>query len=160
MNHQLRTVLATISDVITRRFRSGLEEAVAHQIASRNFPVIYEETTVDYVWPARPSKYTPDFQIGSIHIEAKGLFSVQDRHKMILVKQQHPSMDIRFVFSNADAPIYKGSPTRYRDWAEKHGFAWCNRTIPDDWFTECKGASDGKITEPEDPRSPSEKGVD
>ena len=38
MNHRLRTVLATISDVITRRFRSGLEEAVAHRKRPATFP--------------------------------------------------------------------------------------------------------------------------
>ena len=43
-----------------------MEEAIAHQIESANLPVIYEETTLDYIWPARPSKYTPDFQVGDI----------------------------------------------------------------------------------------------
>ena len=101
----------TTSNGVKRRYRSGLEEAIAHQIESANLPVIYEETTLDYIWPARPSRYTPDFQMGDIHLEVKGLFDVQARHKMLLVKQQHPDLDIRFVFSNANAPIYKGSPT-------------------------------------------------
>ena len=65
---------------------------------------------------------TPDFQVGDIHLEVKGLFDVQARHKMLLVKQQHPDLDIRFVFSNANAPIYKGSPTSYAQWCDKHGF--------------------------------------
>ena len=52
--------------------------------------------------------------MGDIHLEVKGLFDVQSRHKMLLVKQQHPDLDIRFVFSNANAPIYKGSPTSLR----------------------------------------------
>ena len=125
---------ATTSSGVRRRYRSGLEEAIAHQIESANLPVIYEETTLDYIWPARPSKYTPDFQVGDIHLEVKGLFDVQSRHKMLLVKQQHPDLDIRFVFSNANAPIYKGSPTSYAQWCDKHGFPWANRRIPDEWL--------------------------
>ena len=135
---------ATTSSGVKRRYRSGLEEAIAHQIESANLPVIYEETTLDYIWPARPSKYTPDFQVGDIHLEVKGLFDVQSRHKMLLVKQQHPDLDIRFVFSNANAPIYKGSPTTYAQWCEKHGFPWANRRIPDEWLCTPKqeGESD------------------
>lgn len=124
----------TTSSGVRRRYRSGLEEAIAHQIESANLPVIYEETTLDYIWPARPSKYTPDFQVGDIHLEVKGLFDVQSRHKMLLVKQQHPDLDIRFVFSNSNAPIYKGSPTSYAQWCDKHGFPWANRRIPDEWL--------------------------
>ena len=135
---------ATTSSGVRRRYRSGLEEAIAHQIESANLPVIYEETTLDYIWPARPSKYTPDFQVGDIHLEVKGLFDVQSRHKMLLVKQQHPDLDIRFVFSNANAPIYKGSPTSYAQWCDKHGFPWANRRIPDEWLCTPKqeGESD------------------
>jgi len=136
---------ATTFNGVQRRYRSGLEEAIAAQIESANLPVIYEETTLDYIWPARPSKYTPDFQVGDIHLEVKGLFDVQSRHKMLLVKQQHPDLDIRFVFSNAKAPIYKGSRTSYAQWCEKHGFPWADRRIPDEWLCtpEQEGESDG-----------------
>lgn len=136
MPQTLTKVRLTISSALTRRYRSGLEEALAHQIASANLPVKYEETTVKYTWPARDSRYTADFQIHNIFIEAKGLFDVEARHKMLLVKQQHPEMDIRFVFSNCDAPIYKGSKTTYAMWCEKHGFPYANRRIPDEWFQE------------------------
>lgn len=153
----------TISEVLQRRFRSGLEEALAIQISAADLPVIYEETTVNYIWPERPSRYTPDFEIPGpagdpIYIEAKGLFDVQSRHKMLLVKAQHPSMDIRFVFSNARSPLYKGSKTTYGQWADKHGFLWADRHIPDEWLNPNQG--DDIVAETEDPRSPDEGGVD
>ena len=122
----------TTSSGVKRRYRSGLEEAIAHQIESANLPVIYEETTLDYIWPARPSRYTPDFHPRH-PLEVKGLLTSK-RHKMLLVKQQHPDLDIRFVFSNSNAPIYKGSPTSYAQWCDKHGFPWANRRIPDEWL--------------------------
>ena len=148
---------AITSSGVKRRYRSGLEEAIAHQIAAANLPVIYEETTLDYVWPERPSKYTVDFDIAGpngqvTYIEAKGLFDVQSRHKMLLVKQQHPDLDIRFVFSNANAPIYKGSPTTYAQWCDKHGFPWANRRIPDEWL--CTPKQEGEADGNDHPQEP------
>ena len=143
--HLMPMVQTTTSNGVQRRYRSGLEEAIAHQIASANLPVIYEETTLDYIWLARPSRYTPDFQIHDIHLEVKGLFDVQARHKMLLVKQQHPDLDIRFVFSNAKAPIYKGSSTNYGQWCDKHGFLWADRRIPDDWLIAPKHEGDTDV---------------
>ena len=69
----------------------------------------------------------------------KGLFDVQARHKMLLVKQQHPDLDIRLVFSNAKARLYKGSPTTYAAWADRHGFPWAHKTIPEDWLHPKQG---------------------
>jgi len=40
------------------------------------------------------------------------------------------------VFSNQNAKLYKGSPTTYGQWCEKHGFAYANKTIPEEWLTE------------------------
>ena len=155
---KLRT---TTSSLLVRRYRSGLEEAIAHQIASAHLPVIYEETTLDYIWPARPSRYTPDFQIHDIHLEVKGLFDVQARHKMLLVKQQHPHLDIRFVFSNANAPIYKGSSTTYGAWCDKHGFPWANRRIPDEWLIAPKQEGETDVEKrSEKPTHPGSGSVD
>ena len=102
----------TTSSGVKRRYRSGLEEAIAHQIESANLP-IYEETTLDYIWPARPSKYTPDFQVGDIHLEVKGLFDVQARHKMLLVKQHTPTSTFA-SYSATATPNLQGQPDQLR----------------------------------------------
>ena len=156
-------VRTTISEVLKKRFRSGLEEALAIQISAADLPVNYETTTVQYEWPARQSRYTVDFDIPgpdgqTIFIEAKGIFDVQSRQKMLLVKAQNPSMDIRFIFSNSRAPLYKGSKTTYGDWATKHGFLWADREIPDDWLNPKIGEDD--VPEQTDLGSPDEGGVD
>ena len=70
--------------MVTRQFRSGLEETLAAQIEAANVTVKYEETSFAYTWPERPSKYTVDFELPGIngkpiYIEAKGLFDVQAR---------------------------------------------------------------------------------
>jgi hypothetical protein len=53
-----------------------------------------------------------------------------------MVKQQHPELDIRFVFSNPKAKLYKGSKTTYGKWCEKNGFLYAKETIPIEWIKE------------------------
>lgn len=55
---------------------------------------------------------------------------------MIRVKEQHPELDIRFVFSNSKTKISKKSKTSYGMWCEKHGFPYSNKLIPKDWINE------------------------
>lgn len=87
-------------------------------------------------------RYLPDFTIRTkhgcrlIYIEGKGKFTAIDRKKMLLVKAQHPHLDIRFVFYRANAKIRKGSQTTHAMWAEKHGFPWADKAIPKEWINE------------------------
>ena len=97
----------------------------------------YETLKIPYTIPASSHTYTPDFVLeNGIIIESKGLFSVEDRKKHLLVKAQHPEYDIRFVFQNPNTKLYKGSPTTYAMWAEKNGFKWAKKTIPEEWLKE------------------------
>ena len=52
------------------------------------------------------------------------------------VRKQHPELDIRFVFSNAKAKLYKGAKSRYYEWCDKNDFMWSNRIIPEEWLKE------------------------
>tara|TARA_R110000765_G_scaffold50101_2_gene101792 strand:- start:904 stop:1188 length:285 start_codon:yes stop_codon:yes gene_type:complete len=71
-----------------------------------------------------------------IIIETKGLFDSEDRNKHMEVRKQHPELDIRFVFSNAKAKLYKGAKSRYYEWCDKNDFMWSNRIIPEEWLKE------------------------
>ncbi|UHX60310.1 endonuclease I [Ralstonia phage vRsoP-WM2] len=119
-------------------FRSGLEEKIAADLTSKGAGFTYEELTIPYVKPAKPSKYTPDFDLlkNGIIVESKGRFLTEDRAKHLLVKAQHPDLDIRFVFSNSKAKINKRSPTTYAMWCEKNGFAYADKSVPEAWLKE------------------------
>lgn len=121
-------------------FRSGLEDTIAKQIEKAELPLIYEQERVDYIVPARPAKYTPDFKLpkqgGFFYVETKGRWVTADRQKHLLIKKQHPDLDIRFVFSNQNAKLYKGSPTTYAAYCDKHGFKYAHKVIPDEWLRE------------------------
>jgi len=118
-------------------FKSGLEESVSNQIASRGLSVEYESEEVSYIIPASEHTYHPDFKLpNGIRVETKGRFVLADRKKHLLVKQQNPELDIRFVFTNSKNKINKKSKTTYADWCEKNGFKYADKVIPDEWFSE------------------------
>jgi len=131
--------VARIRHAVRPRFKSGLEEQIADQIEAAGLDVVYERSRVYYMYPARRAEYRPDFMLpNNIIIETKGIFDAADRQKHLLIKRQCPELDIRFVFQR-DNWLYKGSPTRYSQWAEKFGFKYSVGKIPESWFTESKG---------------------
>lgn len=71
---------------------------------------------------------------GSIIIETKGRFVTADRQKHLLIKEQHPNLDIRFLFQNSKARISKSSKTTYADWCRKHGFQFADKVVPEEWL--------------------------
>lgn len=115
-------------------YRSGLEDRISKQLKSLSVPVKYEEMKIKYAIN-EVRTYTPDFELpNGIIIESKGRFTVADRKKHLLIKKQHPELDIRFVFSNSRAKINKGSKTTYGMWCDKHGFLYADKLIPEEWI--------------------------
>jgi len=122
---------------ILNGYRSGLEETIANELAAAGIAYGYENFVIAYSKPARVSKYTPDFNLpNGIIVETKGRFLTADRQKHLLVKAQHPDLDIRFVFSNSRQRISKQSTTTYAMWCEKNGFKYADKHIPATWLTE------------------------
>ena len=116
-------------------YRSGLEEELDQTLKSKGIDGQYEQHKVTYAKPATYHTYTPDFRLpNGIFIETKGRFVLADRQKHILIKQQNPDLDIRFVFQNSRNKIRKGSKTTYADWCNKHGFLFADKDIPAEWF--------------------------
>ena len=118
-------------------YRSGLEEDNAKWLEELGVPVKYEELKITY--QVKPKTYTPDFELpNGIIIETKGRFISADRTKHLLIQEQYPHLDIRFVFTNPNAKLRKGSKTSYADWCDKNGFKYAHRKIPKEWVRERK----------------------
>ena len=116
-------------------FRSGLEMDIDESLKSHGIDGEYEKHIITYIKPETKHKYHPDFRLpNGIFVETKGRFLTADRKKHLLIKQQHPELDIRFLFQNAKARISKASKTTYADWCEKYGFKFAEKTIPPDWL--------------------------
>lgn len=118
-------------------YRSGLEDSVAQQLKDAGIEVEYESIKIKFIQPAKVRTYTPDWVLpNGIIIETKGRFTSADRQKHLLIQEQHPDLDIRFVFSNPSAKINKASKTTYASWCEKHGFLYAKGLIPEEWLRE------------------------
>lgn len=117
-------------------YRSGLESKVSAQLNEAGVDFEYETFKIEYQ-VNETRKYTPDFRLpNGIIVETKGRFISDDRKKHLLVQQQHPDLDIRFVFSNSKAKLNKGAKSTYADWCIKHGFLYADKTIPEEWLNE------------------------
>lgn len=111
--------------------RSGFERTLSTQLKSSKVRFGYETLKVPYVIA---HVYNPDFILDNgIIIEAKGRFMKGDTAKMKAVKLQNPHLDIRFVFMDAQKPI-SGQKQTHAAWAEKNGFPWADKRIPEDWL--------------------------
>lgn len=130
-------------------YRSGLEDTNAKLLTKKKVPFTYEVLKIPYTEPASKHIYTPDFVITnksgkSIIIETKGIWAFKDRLKHLLVRQQHPDLDIRFVFTRSKSKISKLSTTTYADICNGlgrgkfRGVTWqyADKAIPEDWINE------------------------
>jgi hypothetical protein len=68
--------------------------------------VSFEQHRIPYTQPEKARNYTPDFVLpNGIVIESKGLFTQEDRAKMVWVKDQHPtSTSARVLQRQGQAP--------------------------------------------------------
>ena len=128
-----------------RRYRSGLEKDVAAYLKDTQKKVRYECLKIEWE-DLRYRTYTPDFILDNgIIIETKGIFDSEDRRKHMEVRNQHPELDIRFVFSNSKAKLYKGAKSRYYEWCDTNDFMWAHRVIPESWLKEKGKATTLKV---------------
>ncbi len=119
-------------------YRSGLEKKINDFLESVGIEPKYESIKIPYR-VEKDCKYTPDFPVSPhIYIETKGRFMAEDRVKHLLLKEQYPEYDFRFVFTNSKAKLYKGSKTSYADWCEKHGFKYADKVIPQEWIEDIR----------------------
>lgn len=119
-------------------FKSQFEKDFALHLYNLGVEFTYESEKVPYVIE---HVYNPDFKIGDLIIETKGLFTSDDRRKHLAVKAQNPELDIRFVFQR-DNRLSKVSRTKYSDWCLKHGFKYyIGDGVPEQWIKDAQKES-------------------
>ena len=120
--------------------RSKLEERFESILKDFDVPYEYEVTKIDYIIPESSHTYTVDWTVlnGKL-IETKGYLSDHsERRKYILLKEQHPDLDLRFVFDNPNK-LCGGTKMSHAKWAEKYGFRYCSIKDTEQikqWITE------------------------
>ena len=125
------------ANAIKHGYRSGFEHKVSDQLKENKIKFEYETTVIDYIKPETKHTYTIDFTLpNGILVETKGRWVIEDRKKHLLIKKQHPELDIRIVFMSGKTKIRKGSKTTYGSYCDKHGIQWAEKEIPTSWFSE------------------------
>lgn len=113
-------------------YRSGFERTLAAQLNNRGIVFGYETLKLPFVLQRT---YIPDFVLNDkFVIEAKGVLDADDRQKLLAVKAQHPDLDLRLVFMNADNRLSKTSKTTYGQWADKNRIPYSSGKIPEEWL--------------------------
>lgn len=131
-----------------RKLRNSFEQKLAECMKSNDVDYEYESIKLSYTKPAEKKVYVPDFVIPNTNIvlEAKGVFSLEDRKKMLLVVKDNPHLDIRLVFQR-DNLIYRGATMRYSDWCKANHIKYCvsrDGTLPAEWIAEFREKSSSK----------------
>lgn len=110
-----------------KKRRSKLEMKFEEILKSSTQDYDYEVTKISYIVPESKHVYTVDWTVKrKLLIETKGYLSDhQERNKYVLLKQQYPELDLRFVFDNPNK-LCGGTKYTHAKWADKHGFTWCS----------------------------------
>ena len=142
-----------------RTYKSGLELDFSFWLDNLGWSFLYEPVKIPYIVPEKHRTYTPDFVIdpknkrrikqnltleeleGKIIIETKGILDIDNRNKLLYVKENNPNLDIRLVFQkdNFITPKKKKknpkTGMRYSEWCEQNGFKYhIGVNPPKSWF--------------------------
>lgn len=117
---------------LAKKKRSKLEENFERILVDWNVSYQYEVTTIPYIIPESNHKYKVDWTLpNGILVETKGYLSDHaERNKYVLIKKQHPEIDLRFVFSNPNK-LCGGMKKKHWQWAEENKYKWCSITDVD-----------------------------
>jgi len=125
------------------KYKNKFEIVTGEFLTKKKIKFEYETEKLEYTITAN---YIPDFIVTTksgkkIYIETKGNGRSWDgasRRKLIAVRSQHPEKDIRIVFwsdGKFGATRKDGTRQTQSGWAEKNGFKWAIREIPESWLT-------------------------
>ncbi len=132
----------------TRRrkpYRNSFETFTADTLLKSGYKFLYEKIRIPY---KKQHHYLADWLLtdNNIIIETKGHFTGTDRTKHLLIKEQYPDLDVRFVFVDGkDNYLSKKSNTKYSDWCKRYGFKYAFGKIPTRWLNEPKKVPDSLI---------------
>jgi hypothetical protein len=133
--------------------RTKLQDDICNTLLKAGIPYYHRETAprgeeialaVDLPGRKRSARFWPTYVVTCddgqrIVIQQKGRFVTSDRQRLVLLKQQHPSIEFRLVFSNSKQRISSTSPTTYAMWAQRYGFPFFDKVPSKAWIAELQG---------------------
>jgi hypothetical protein len=96
----------------------------------------YERHKLPDVRPASSHTYLLDFALpNGVALEVKGYLTRDDRMKLLLVKKQHPDLDLRMIVSRGANKV-EGLVLTVAEWCVKMGIPWAAKEVPREWIEE------------------------
>jgi len=139
--------------------RTKLQQDIYDALTKARIPFYYRETAqrgeevallVDLPDRSRANRFYPTFIVTCddgtrVVLQQKGRFVTADRQKLRLLKQQHPTVEFRMIFSNSAQRISSTSATKYSDWCERFGIAYCDGKPSQEWIEELQRRTVGQV---------------
>ena len=130
-----------------RPYRSKFEERLGAQLDAAGVEFGYETETfkITLAVPgnvcgtcgskdiSRVVRYTPDFFLPHVIVEAKGRFTGRDRKKALAFIAQYPERNYGLLFMRNNT-LSKSSKTRYSDWCNDNCVPFTIGTFPKEWL--------------------------
>ena len=114
-------------EAVANGFRSKFEFDFSKKLKSMKKKVEYETDKIIYTQPEQTKTYIPDWKIfDKTYIETKGIFSSQDRKKILAVIRDNPDIKLYILFQNSKLTLSKKSKTTYGEWCTKNGIIWAD----------------------------------
>jgi hypothetical protein len=112
--------------MLSNKRRSKLETKFEDILKEYKVDYEYEVTKIPYTIPESKHIYTEDWTfLNGLLLETNGYLSDhKERYNYVLLKEQHPDLDLRFVFDNPNK-LCGGTKMTHSAWAQKYGFKWC-----------------------------------
>lgn len=112
---------------MTTKRRSKLEERLERIFLDNSISYQYEGDKINYLVPESKHTYLVDWTLpNGLLLESKGYLSdLTERNKYILIKKQHPNIDLRFIFADPEKKC-GGVKMTHKEYAVKNGFKYCS----------------------------------
>ena len=96
-----------------------------------------KDKAIEYISCKKTKVFVPCFVMSDgMIIECVSGLLARDCRKYLLLREQHPDLDIRFVFEIDNMKILGGDGLSLAEWAASNRFHWAKKLIPLEWMVE------------------------
>ena len=121
-----------------RAFRPFYEEIETQLKVHRlEYELNNKDNSIEYINCKKTKVFVPRFVMSDgMIVESVSYLLKQDCRKYLLLREQYPNLDIRFIFESADKYVSGGDGLTLAEWAASNKFHWANKLFPLEWMIE------------------------
>ena len=116
----------------TSKYKSKFESQFADDLKKRNLslPMKHSALTMKLLAPISLTLYST-----VLLLKRRATSRNKIDENILRLRRNGPDLDIRFCFQNSRTKLSKAKNSiSYADWCTRHGFQYCDKFIPEDWY--------------------------